>query len=277
MSDTPTMPAMTAPLSAVATAAAAYNVLWQFGNYLYTARNTVLSFAKEVEAKSRFAETPGRHGQYSQGGLYAPRKVTISAHLIPQPGDDFETLRDALCSAHAPGGYQILYTGRDDRYLKAEVVGFKETSPDVYPTSLRWEAQFVASDPFTYSALTYTGTLSGGADDEMVAGSAPTLPLITLSPTTNTAGTIMVTNQTTGKFFTVATPIPFTSGTLPVAKVDCFTGTVTDANGVDLTYLFAGQFFELVPGLNHITVSQVAGGSQTTVVNAGLAYRARWW
>lgn len=237
-------------------------ILYQFGGYAYP-KSTIVDVAREMMARSRFGDTPGRAGQYTAGGLLAPRPMRLTGHLIPLPTDSLDTLTDALFAAHAPGAPKPLFLGRDDRFVFAEVTGFRQTNSDRYPVSCEWEAQFTASDPHIYGTANNTVTLTAGGT-ATTNGTAFSLPVWTISTTAATAGnvgTVTITNTTTGRSFTLSAPL---GGTM---IVDCRNQQVRDnATGIDRTALFtSGTFWDFAPGANTITVSTTGGVAVQTL------------
>jgi hypothetical protein len=246
------------------------SVLWQFGNYAYP-RSLILSLPWELVTKTRFADVLGRPGQYTQGGLSGARRITLQGQLTLNEGDDKEALWDTFVAAHLPGMPQALYLGRDDRFLLAEVVGIKDTNSmgkgDDFPTSIPWEVQFVASDPMFY-AQSPSGPVNINTGGTLTtSGTSVTAPILAIVLSAlGIAGTLTLTNVTTGKTFTLTMP-----GTLTTLTVDCAQQKITDSLGRDVTALFlAGSFWELVPGAN-VIAKTATGGASSSAVNVS------WW
>jgi phage-related protein len=241
---------------------------WAFGSYSYP-KCHILSRPRALAAKLRIAPTPGRDGEYSQGGLVGARRLVVSGVLIAASGDDIDTLWDAFVAAHAPGAAQALYPDRSDRYLRAEVEMIQETQGgETYMGAVPWEVAFVCVNPFYYAATATAPVLTTGGGTFTVGGSAPALGAFTLNVSAiGSGGSITVTNSTTGKAFTIT---PTATGNI---IIDCDAETVTRA-GVDVTAEFSGLFFALSVGSNTIAIT-TAGGA--TLSAASLSYRNRWY
>ncbi len=244
--------------------------LWQFNGYAYP-KSQIEDWNRDIEAKTRFGDNPGRHGQYTQGGLIAPRKVVLKGHLIPEGGDVLDTLWDSFLSKHIPGTISTLYLGRDDRYITAEVTGLGEVSASDYPLSRPWEVHYVASDPAFYAA-TATGPTDITAGGVVVAnaGDLETKPtLVVVLSALGTSGTLTLTNAASGKSLVLAMP-----GALTTLTLDMALEKVTNTGGADVTNLVSsGVFWGLLPGNN--TLNRTWGGSaNASSINA--THRGRW-
>lgn len=248
--------------------------LWQYNGYTYTTKSLITSNPRELVAKTRVADVVGRHGQYSQGGLVAGRPITLRGHLSPASGDVLETLWDDFVAAHFPNTPKVLYLGRDDRYINAEVLGVKDVGTygvgDDFPTSIPWEVQFLASDPFVYAATASGPTSVNAGGTVTTAGKSSTPPTIVLViSAVGTSAAMTLTNTTTGKVMVVAMP-----GATTTLTINCALQKITNTGGTDVTDLLtSGSFWELASGANVITKSMSGGATSSS---CGVSWRDAW-
>lgn len=250
-------------------------VLWQFGSYNYQTKNVITSQPRQPSVRVRQADTPGRRGGYTQGGLIDTRRITIKGHLVPTGSDVIDTLWDAFVAAHVPGTPQVLYLGRDDRYINAECVGLVDSGTygdgDEFIGSIPWEVQFAATDPVVYDA-TLSGPTNVNAGATVTnAGNVETFPTIAVVLSAlGTSGTITITNAASGKSMTINMP-----GALTTLTIDCAAQKITNTGGTDVTNLFkSGSFFGLVAGGNALSKS-TTGGANSSAIN--VTWRNGWW
>lgn len=241
--------------------------LWKFGNYEYP-KSIILDTSRSLETKNRFADTPGRHGQYTQGSLLAARRIPLKGHLIPEPADDMEALWDAFLAAHAPGLPRALYLGRDDRFINAEVISVADTEGGEYPTSIPWELSFIASDPTQYAASTTTTSITAGGTVTN-AGNIETPPVISVVLSSiGSSGTLTLTNGSVS--LVLAMPVATTTLTIDMARQ-----RVTNTGGTDVTELVtSGRFWTLQPGNNTVARSFGGGASASSISSV---HRERWY
>jgi len=253
---------------------------YQYGSYTYP-QSTILNAPKEVVGKQRVADTPGRVGKYSQGALLDAQRRVLTGQLILNPGDDLDTFADAFWAAHAPGQAQQLFLGRDDRYLNAEVSGTKEVNPQQYPTSLSWEVDFFASDPYFYSTTVNTLSLgTGGTTTVTTGGTAPSTPIAIKVIVASGGGVsgdfVTISNTTTLQSSTVSASatvaIPGTFYIIPLLSL--VGDSETGSDGIDYTYLFSGSFWDLVSGANSINV---ATSDDVTLTSVEIIWQDRYY
>lgn len=243
---------------------------WQYDSYNYLTKSVVLTYPRaEVVAKERFAETPGRHGGYTQGGLLSARRFTVGGQLIAAVGDDLEALWDAFMAAHVPGVPKKFYPGRDDRFISAEVVGVKDVNSDQFPTSVQWELNFLASDPTYYADTATSDTITTGGTVTNL-GTVETWPSVAVVLTAlGTAATLTLTNSTTGKSLVIAMP-----GSLTTLTIDMAAQKITNTGGTDVTDLLtSGEFWSVAPGANTIVRTFTGGATASSIVST---HRDRW-
>jgi len=243
-------------------------ILYQFGTYDYDDHGiTVLSAPNQVGARLRVADTPGRDGGYSQGGLLAPRRLSLSGILQPSDLNDLDTEWDSFLQAHAPGQILPLYVGKDDRYLLAEVESVQDVDAENVVDAIPFEVGFYCADPYWYADTVTDVTLPD--DSHVVAvstGTARALPLFTFGLTTSGGGTFEVENGDTGE------SLVLTVGASGTYTIDSRTETVLK-DGVRLTEGYTGVFPTLRIGNN--TINYLV--DDVTVGVASLSYRARWY
>lgn len=241
--------------------------LWKFGDYEYP-KSIITGTSRTTESKTRFADTPGRHGQYTQGGLLAARRLPLRGHLKPNDGDNLEALWDEFLEAHAPGLPLALFLGRDDRYITAEVIGITDADGDNYPVSIPWEVSFVASDPTQYASTSITTSITTGGTVTN-SGNMETFPVITVVLSgVGVSGSLTLTNG--ARSLVLAMP-----GATTTLTVDMATQKVTNTAGTDVTSLVtSGQFWGLLPGANTLTRTFGGGASASTI---SCVHRGRWY
>lgn len=245
----------------------AITILYQFGDYTYP-KCTITAMPKDLDITERRGETPGTHGDYSQGGLRAARNLRFSGTLIARAGDEIEDLWDDFLAAHEPGTPKALYYGRADRYYLAEVNGIKEVRVGELVAARAFEVSFKAAKPFELAATESAVDMTTGATVTN-AGKQPTPPNIALVLSAGGGGTglVTITNTTTGKSCTVK------PGTHLTPTIWAEREQVGDGAGGDLTYLFAGTWPLLVPGNNTLTIAATGGA---TLTSAWIYWRGRW-
>lgn len=162
----------------------------------------------------------------------------------------------------------------DDRYWR----NCQATQPSIsfepsqFERIVDVEINFETGDPFQYSgnetldtwAVPTTNTTRVITTTGNVY-SAPTYKLTTGSASINWT----ITNQTTGKSFTIA-GTSLTAG--QIIEVDTLNKTVV-ISGTDRMDLFDGQFPELAAGANTLHNLQTLG----VISSLGTLYRNRWW
>jgi hypothetical protein len=245
--------------------------MYQYGSYTYS-KCVIEEHPEEIVARLRTAETPGRDGGMTQGGVLGMRRVTLSGILIPLPADDLEALWDAFKAAHAPGLPRQLVVGVADRYVLAEVESAHDVNAANYPSSRPFEVTFLVANPPLWLASTADTTpLGTTGDDVILGGTAPVPPQISVvMDSFPLASTLVLTNTETGE----ALALEGDGATLEFL-IDCDTKQITDPGGADRTGLWsAGRFWRLAPGTSTLTVS-AAGGA--VVDSVEITVRERWY
>jgi phage-related protein len=231
-----------------------------FGSYDYGAISglTVQKLTDGLEVKQRIADTPGRHGNYTAGGLIAPRRFSLSGLLVGTSATDLRDKWEAFRAAHAPGVPAQFYQ-HSDRYVWAEVEGIgKAEFNELARVHLEWDVDFFCSDPFAYAHTpgAQTGLAAGGTVSP--GGTAYALPLWTI--VVGTIGTITIENETTGQEMVF---VPTQTGTY---LIDSRLETIT-RSGVDKSAEMNGEFLRCNVGANTLTVN-VSGGAVVTSLRA---------
>lgn len=234
---------------------------FKFNGVLYSSIDGL--FVQNLEfptpVKQRIADTPSRHGGYSQGALYAPRHFSLDGLLKAESAAILRQRTEALMLMHGPGIHRFYV--HSDRFINAEFFGESKIKYGMLSGAwINWGIDFHAADPFLYAdaASTKSGLNAGGTVESN--GTEPTYPTVTLTVgSTGTNGTIIVTNTTTGETFTLK---PSATG---VYVFDPEAETVTKSS-VDVTPdMIAGVFLSVNPGSNTITVSTTASATCTAL------------
>ena len=245
----------------------AITVLYQFGSYTYP-KCTITMMPKDLDIVERRGETPGRHGDYSQGGLRAPRNLRFSGMLLAAAGDEIEDLWDDFLAAHEPGQFLPLFYGRADRYYLAEVNGLKEVRPGELVAARAFDVSFKVATPFELAATESTADMTSGATvTDAGKQPAPAKIELVLSAGGGGTGLVTITNTTTGKSCTLK------PGTNLTPTIYSETEQVATSAGVDITHIFAGTWPTLAPGSNTLTIAATGGAVLTS---ADIFWRGRW-
>ncbi len=236
----------------------------QFGSYVYANETGVYvqRISDDMDVRTRMAETPGRAGNYTAGGLLAMRRVQMSGIIAVPFGTDLRDTWEAFKAAHRPGVIQALYA-HTDRYLLAEVSGVGKAEYDSLAyRQLQFDVDFACSDPYWYDVDTTTTTGLAGGGTVTAGGTAPGAPLWTLVVSSiGTAGTITITNTTTGEAFVLT---PAATGTY---LIDALAETVVRSS-VDVSEQSAGVIPTLAVGANTITVDLTGSATLTSLTCA---------
>lgn len=264
--------------------------MYQYGDYTYP-QSIILDVAREVSAKQRTAETASGDGVYSaatadtgyrEAGALAARVFVVSGHLLlsdSQTLDDLDTLWDAFLLSHAPGVRRALFTGRNDRYLSAEVQAIREVDARNYTASQAWEVRFLSASGVYAATTLSTATLAMGENNITAGGTAPAPSQVVLSVAgVDTSKTQVLTVTLSGtsaggaswsRAFTLS---GFAAN--DTFTVDTEKQRVTASSGADKTELFSGAWWRLQPGAQKITIAQTGGLSLGTTKRVD--WRNRW-
>lgn len=234
-----------------------------YGAYTYSsvAGLTIQRLTDPMAVRPRTAETPGKDGAYSAGGLLGSRRFSMRGLMQGTSADNLRTIWRAFRAAHKPGAARTFYR-HSDEYINAEVVGISEAEfNEMGRVHIRFEVDFLAVDPFAYKSTTdsQTGLAAGGTATNN--GTAYVMPSLALDISSiGTSGTVTITNTTTGQALTLT---PAATG---VNTIDCGAETVV-RGGVDKTTELstASEFMRLDPGANTITVSTTGGLTVSTL------------
>lgn len=239
------------------------NYLLQFGGYVLP--TTIRYDGQKATLDLAEVELPRRAGAASQVGRMQPVTINVRGSLSSDTPSDLLALWGTV-KANLITGYEKLFAGRDDRYFIAQVESITDSSKDgrAYGTMMDVAITFKADDPFAYDVA---GIQTYNFPDPIGAGTVPndgtadeTLPVWTISGISAGAGTVTLTNVTTGESCTL-------SGTFAVGDTivlnrgwDATLGRdyTVKWNGTDQFGLLSGQIPMLVPGANEIAVSSTA-------------------
>lgn len=242
-----------------------------YGSFVYGAATGVIveKAGRPEGIKSREADTPGRHGGYSAGGLLAARKFPISGIIVGTSASDTRDKIEAFTAAHAPGSTNPFYY-YDDRYINAEVSGISNMEYDgTAMIHVPFDVEFAAiADPWLYDVTinTTTGLAAGGT--VTTGGTAPAAPIWTMVVSSfGTNGSITLNNTTTGEILVFA---PTLTGTYLINNL---LETLT-RSGTDYSANMQGVIPGLAVGGNVITIS--LGGS-ATLSALSVSWQDRYW
>ncbi|MFN3653274.1 MAG: phage distal tail protein [Armatimonadota bacterium] len=243
-----------------------------FGAFDYSASSCDISeWSDEIPSRAPVVEIPRSDRARAQAGNLSPRVVSIRGVIGQDGGSDRETLRnlvDAFTWAHRPG-LRSLY--RDtDRYFKQAQVESLTLGDDTGLSWVPFAVRFRVADPFYYATAPDAAdlwNLSGGSRNLSNTGAATALPKLTFAIGGTGETTLVVTNTTTGKAFTLSGHMVMGDSLV----VDCDAQTVKQ-NGVNRMSYFTGEFWPLDPGVNNLTVA-VTGGPLITVTSQ---WTRRW-
>lgn len=255
------------------------NRLLQYNGYTFP--QTVLPISKAPAADIAEEERPRAPGATSQIARVTALSLVIEGPIggTGATRDSNRTTIDAIKAACVGVGIRQFFVGSDDRYYNAQLVAWPEDYKGgrffgLLPT-LRLE--FRASDPYEYSAagaVTATTAAAGGTVT-VSTGTGDVAPVWTLNVETGAAGTIALTNTTTGEQAVLGGT--FTAN--DVLSLDRNAYAVT-WNGAPAFGLLAGKIPRLLAGANTITIACAGGvtiqGSGGSIGPPSVAYTPRW-
>lgn len=230
----------------------------------------IQSRALPVAARRRSAEAAGLDGEWSQGGLVAPKRIIVTGKVRCSSVAARNAAWDALVSGlplDAPGN---LVLEQADRRYPAEVEAISDVVDAMRPWSLEYEVQFVVPGGCAEAAAVTNASLTTtGGTLAAPAGNHHALPRIEVTVSSiGTGGTLTVTNTSTGQSVT-AKP-----GGTGVIAFDSAEERLYRA-GADWTGEWtAGEWPRLLPGVANFFSVTTTGGLTVSAVQ--VLYRARW-
>lgn len=243
----------------------------KFGSFALNSTNGVWvsDLQDEMPVKPRMAETPGRDGAYTAGGLLNKRRIVVQGLIRGSSADDLRSKLEAFRAAMRPGAPAALYL-HSDRILYAEVTGvsdfkFGQTARIHVPFQVEW----TAVDPYVYAVTpdSADGLEAGGT--VTAGGTGYALPTITVEVSDiGTNGYVVLSNDTINESLAL---IPAEAGEI---VVDCRLETVT-RNDVDVSAEMSAysKFLRLAPGANSLTV-YLANGAAVSAIS--MTWQARY-
>lgn len=246
----------------------------QFGSYVLP-----VGFAPAMDAFARDiqgAKMPRTDGARVITGYAGEKVIPIRGRLIKGP---IPTITDAMMrtaldtlKSNLTGSANLYFY--DDRYYRnCQAREFSASSESyLFEKVVDVEINFITGDPFQYSGNETLDTWAAPTTNTTRVitptgnvYSAPIYKLTTGSASINWT----ITNQTTGKAFTIA-GTSLTAG--QIIEVDTLNKTVV-IGATDRMDLFDGQFPELGAGANTLHNLQTLG----VISSLGTLFRNRWW
>lgn len=234
-----------------------------YGAYSYVANiDTPASITEGQPARRRDAVASGVDGGFSAGGLLAIRRVKLKGMLAPIGGAatdaaSFRGYWDNFKAVHAPGLAQWLCID-SDRGILAEVELISDSDWSQGLPNRPFEVGFVADDPYWYSVDPTGGlppvpkykntAIALGATAVTTAGTAATVPLISIAVTAVTPGATITVANAAGQTSTIA---PVAAGTF---VIDSSIEDVTES-GSSVIGIWTGEFLKLAAAGDVVTVS----------------------
>jgi len=215
------------------------------------------------------SERPRADGSIIQPGRRKSWLLTVKGDITADTMDDLNTAVDALRASLAPAQGGILYFGRDDRYAVGQTETFTYDTAD----GMWWgvvatiSIGFRIPNPFWLATGPTTDALTDAGGTVTPAGDAPTLPAWSITIGTGGAGTVTLTNSTTGETATLSGT--FAGGDVIVASRSGYTVTW---NGTPAFGLLSGRIPMLLKGANVIVASAVT----VTIADLSVGYTAQW-
>lgn len=256
--------------------------LFSYGDYTFPTGFYVASgdFSTDVP----LTKIPRGDGAQVQPGYLEPVRLMVkgglSAGVLPNievtsdgPVSDVRTAWDTLLAAMRSGRTSgLILTTEDDRHwVNARCSKCQPARTDPPSTDmLMVDLEFDLPDPYQYAASDLTDTWSSPSGTRTIVGSegdASAAPVYTITLAAIGAVDLMLTNTTTGVYFTLAGAPAQT-----VILVDTLNEAVTYGDGTDAMWLFEGQFPLLLPGNNVISISETG----ETVSSVVTTWTPRW-
>jgi hypothetical protein len=236
----------------------------------YPLPGAIQSRAQPVAARLRTADSAGRGGSYSQGGLVGAKRVQVRGVVNTRTVAEREAAWDALVAGCPVGAPLPLVLAQAGRHYTAEVEGISDVVDTRRPFALEYEANFfVPSGLAEADAETAAALAPGGGTVAAPAGDHPAPARIELSVTAVGAnGTLTVSSTLTGRSMTVK---PAAAG---LVALDAGAERVFRAGADQTGEWVAGDWIDLLPGAgNPLTVATTGG---LAVASVTVRYRARW-
>jgi hypothetical protein len=246
----------------------------QFGDYLYhDGANNFTSVSEGQPARLRQATRPATDGAYTAGGLLAARKLVVRGFVAATDPTDDSAVRaawDAFKAAHAPGPPRRLFID-DNRYINAEVDNVSDSEWEGLPQRT-YEVAFFCADPYWYAAEEGEASISSadladGANTVTTAGTATSLPAISIDVSSFTAGATVTVTDGDGN---AATLTPTATGTY---LVDSVAEDVT-RSGSSVIAEWSGVFLVLKAGDNAWTLTTTG---TIALGDVSVAWQDRWY
>ena len=256
--------------------------LLQFGSFVFPAGFAPVSQDSTRDIAEQ--ERPRAAGSIVQSARAKSRRLSVEGSAMGFGGgaSAIQVATDAIRGAcEGSGAAQPLYFGRSDRYVLAQLTGMTESYKESgdgswYGASHKLLLSFAAADPYFYdnagpvSALGLTsagGTITPG-------GNAPTFATWSIGVSTGAAGTITLTNITTGESCTLGTPATmWANGDVVVLTRDGGAVYTVTKNGVAAPGLLTGLIPTLQVGANVVTLAATGGMALGAL---GCSATARW-
>ena len=239
-----------------------------YNGYSYGESGALAEITEELGYRHRMTKSANRDGAYTDASLHDPRRVSGSGTLTGAGGaQDIASLRaawDKFKAAHQPGLPAPLFLD-SDRFLNAQVEHLSFKFNGLY---YMVDVSFLAYDPFWYSIVPTTLPLTQNAATTITpAGTTTSLPVFTLAVSAAPAGSLVTLANAQDTSLSFAPPA---AGTF---VIDCAEECVTDGNGVDQTAYLTGDFMQLAPGANSLTLT-LSGG--VTLSGQSVTWTDRW-
>lgn len=224
-------------------------------------------------------ERPWQHGSIDSTTLWGARVMPVRGWCGQVPSDSsdpavaveaFDTLKALL----VPGPHLLVvrrYGRSEDEQMTVRLAsGVELLSEEGAGAVLHWGMDLMAPDPRLYSTVESTAQRSGAGSWNATNGGKVATPVVIEVVGPTSAGTITLTNSTTGEsvFLSGVDALPNNTYT---ATIDLRQRTVTYFGDPQPQDVIAAStnWWELEPGLNSLSVSG-------TAIQASTVTRARW-
>jgi hypothetical protein len=249
-----------------------YLVLSYNGYTYQTNADMPATVTEGVAARLRQAVSANMPGAYSAGGLVGVKKLSVHG-ILSAPDGTLATMRslwDNFKAVHCPGLAAKLFVDTD-RYINAEVESIADSQWNGLAYR-EYEVSFSCADPFWYDwnpvscADNYqTQPLAVGSNSVIPGGTAPALPVITLSIISYSGGSVTITDSG-GAAFTV------TPDAVGACVIDCMNEVVAVNSSTNMS-VFSGQFLS-VPAVG--TTWMIATSGTVAISSMSAQWQRRW-
>lgn len=244
------------------------SVAYQFGSYLFTGTNALVS---DIDIKSanrvRQQTIPYNDGAYIDEALLSPLAISFKGTLVGATQADMRTVKDNFLNAVCDGTQKLFIW--DDRYIIAQKRNLQYDYRAML-TFMPFSVSFIAATPFwvasTASQDLETTAVAGDTFSHEVntIGSAYAKPTITIMAYA-ALSYISLENTTTDE------KLSFSGTVLSSAAlvIDCDAGTVTNSSANAIAD-FSGEFLRVINGTNTL---------EYTGLDCGITYdwSERWY